>query len=306
MSDKAGGRNLHSRISLNWWGFLFPMKSQLSLSMLVSYFAVTNDQKCSLLITCILYLVSLKVDWLVLSTWYKPVIWEVETSTGKFPPPDWSAGKTAGHFLDYWLMWEGPTLWPLSQWGGHHWAGGAGLKASPGSHGEKHLSSVAPHLLILELNDSVWWGSVSHVNPFLPRLVWVMVFITAAKIISPKCTSVGWNQGLLPGQVWLAFFWWEMLILYFSSFWKLSVSSRSRPSPISKASSGWPSLYHAPSPTLHSYTTLHLSPFTCQTPCEVLQKCLVGMVLFLQNMRPWVFTPSPGWGSRHRIPALQW
>lgn len=37
------------------------------------------------------------------------VIWEGGASTGKMMPSDWSVGESVGHFLYYWLMWEGQS-----------------------------------------------------------------------------------------------------------------------------------------------------------------------------------------------------
>jgi hypothetical protein len=45
-----------------------------------------------------------------MSTWYKLESFEKkEPQLRKCPPPEWPGGKPAVHFLDWWLMWEGPA-----------------------------------------------------------------------------------------------------------------------------------------------------------------------------------------------------
>lgn len=77
------------------------------------------------------------------------------TSTEEVPPSDWPVGKTVGDFLDYRLKLEGPAHWRF-----RHWAGGAELKASWGSHGEKLLCCVSH--LCSHLSSCLWtkWSLV--------------------------------------------------------------------------------------------------------------------------------------------------
>lgn len=287
MSDKAGGRNLHSRISLNWWGFLFPMKSQLSLSMLVSYFAVTNDQKRSLLITCILYLVSLKVELVSFINLIQTshlgsgnFNWEI-SSTGLACRQDcrsfsWLLIDVGGaNPLATEPMWRSP----LSRW---CWV--ESKPREPWREAPVLCGPTSAHTW------TKWQRMMRKHKPcksFPPQVGLGHGVYHSRKDHKPKMHFCGLESGPLA---------WASLacILLMRNVNPLLLQFLEAVSifPLKAFSHFQSQQWMAkPLPCPISYTTLHLSPFTCQTPCEVLQKCLVGMVLFLQNMRPWVFTP---------------
>lgn len=123
-----------------------------------------------------------------------------------------------------------------------------------------------------------------------------MVFITATKrqiitkAINPKSSSVGWNQGI------------EFASVSGECHASPSLASGGcsvlwfRPSSISKADNGWPSLYHVPSPKLSPFPS-YIKPFMTHWG-----DARVGTVLAVQAwgpefytqrlMEPWAWNPS--------------
>lgn len=120
----------------------------------------------------------------LMSTWHQLEPFWKRTSTEKVPPPNWPVGKAVVPFLDWRLM------CPVHYWQHYPLAGDPWYCKEAGWASHRAKASIPPwplyHLLpprfLSRLSscpdffaDELWCRSIREINPFLPKLLMVMM-----------------------------------------------------------------------------------------------------------------------------------